>query len=35
MLERFIEHMQGHAGVRFVTMDEIADDFIKRQPRQR
>jgi len=35
MLERLIEHMRAHEGVRFVTMDEIADDFISRQPRQR
>ncbi|WP_295513703.1 polysaccharide deacetylase [uncultured Pseudomonas sp.] len=35
MLERLIEHIQGHAGVRFATMDEIADDFLRRQPRQR
>jgi hypothetical protein len=24
-----------HPGVRFVTMDEIADDFARRQPRQK
>lgn len=35
MLERLIEYIRGHEGVRFVTMDEIADDFIARQPRQR
>ena len=35
MLERLIEHIQGHAGVRFAPMDEIADDFLRRQPRQR
>ncbi len=35
MLERLIEHIQGHAGVHFATMDEIADDFLRRQPRQR
>ena len=35
MLEGLIEHIQGHAGVRFATMDEIADDFLRRQPRQR
>ena len=33
MLERLIEHIQSHVGVRFVTFDEIADDFIRRQPR--
>jgi peptidoglycan/xylan/chitin deacetylase (PgdA/CDA1 family) len=35
MLERLIDHMKAHDGVRFVTMDEIADDFLKRNPRQR
>ncbi|MBA1244438.1 MULTISPECIES: polysaccharide deacetylase family protein [Pseudomonas] len=35
MLERLIEYIRGHEGVRFVTMDEIADDFVSRQPRQR
>lgn len=35
MLERFYEHMKGHAGVRFVTMNEMADDFAKRHPRQK
>lgn len=34
MLERLIEHMRAHDGVRFVTMDQIADDFIRRQPRK-
>ena len=33
IIERLIEHIQSHAGVRFVTFDEIADDFIRRQPR--
>ena len=33
MLERLYEHMKGHAGVRFVTMDEMTDDFARRQPR--
>jgi peptidoglycan/xylan/chitin deacetylase (PgdA/CDA1 family) len=33
MLERLIEHMQSHEGVRFCTFDEIADDFAKRSPR--
>ncbi|MCO7642408.1 polysaccharide deacetylase [Pseudomonas sp. S 311-6] len=35
MLERLIEYMRSHDGVRFVTMDQIADDFIARHPRQR
>ena len=33
MLERLIEYMSGHDGVRWATMDEIADDFAKRFPR--
>jgi peptidoglycan-N-acetylglucosamine deacetylase len=33
MLERLIAHMRGHDGVRFATMDEIALDFIARNPR--
>ena len=35
MLERLYSHMIRHPGVRFVTMDEIADDFARRQPRQK
>ncbi|WP_027348652.1 polysaccharide deacetylase family protein [Halotalea alkalilenta] len=35
MLERLIEHIRAHAGARFVTMDEIADDYLQRRPRQR
>ena len=35
MLERLIEHIQSHAGVKFVTFDEIADDFVRRNPRNR
>lgn len=31
MLERLIEYMQDHEGVHFVTMDQIADDFIQRE----
>ena len=27
MLERLIEYISGHDGVRWATMDEIADDF--------
>lgn len=34
MLERLIEHMQAHEGVRFCTFDAIADDFAARQPRR-
>ncbi|MGD9867127.1 MAG: polysaccharide deacetylase, partial [Hyphomicrobiales bacterium] len=32
MLERLHEYIKGHAGVRFMTFEEIADDFAKRQP---
>ncbi|PVZ19562.1 MULTISPECIES: polysaccharide deacetylase [unclassified Pseudomonas] len=35
MLERLIEYIKDHEGVRFTTMDEIADDFLARNPRQR
>jgi peptidoglycan/xylan/chitin deacetylase (PgdA/CDA1 family) len=34
MLERLIAHLRKHAGVRFCTCDEIADDFLRRHPRQ-
>jgi len=33
MLERLIEHINGHEGVHWATFDEIADDFIARNPR--
>ena len=32
MLERIYEHVASHAGVRFCTFDEIADDFRRRCP---
>jgi peptidoglycan/xylan/chitin deacetylase (PgdA/CDA1 family) len=35
MLERLYGHIIRHPGVRFVTMDEIADDFARRQPRRK
>jgi hypothetical protein len=35
MLERLYAHMIGHPGVRFVTMDEMADDFARRFPRKK
>lgn len=35
MLERLIGHFKAHEGVKFVTMDEIANDFAARFPRQR
>jgi peptidoglycan/xylan/chitin deacetylase (PgdA/CDA1 family) len=31
-LERLIEHMLSHDGVRMVTMAEMAEDFVKRVP---
>jgi peptidoglycan-N-acetylglucosamine deacetylase len=33
MLERLFEYIKGHEGVRFVTMNEMADDFSGRFPR--
>src|SRR6478752_74356 len=33
MLERLYNHMASHPGVKFVTMDEMADDFARRSPR--
>ena len=32
MLERLIDYIKGHDGVRWHTMEEIAEDFRKRQP---
>ncbi|MER1967575.1 polysaccharide deacetylase [Castellaniella sp. GW247-6E4] len=32
MLERLFEYISGHEGVRFVTMDEMANDFDRRFP---
>jgi peptidoglycan/xylan/chitin deacetylase (PgdA/CDA1 family) len=32
MLERFIEHINAHAGARWVTFDEMAGDFAGRVP---
>ena len=34
MLERLYSHMIRHPGVRFTTMDAIADDFARRHPRK-
>ncbi|HEY5223879.1 MAG TPA: polysaccharide deacetylase [Microbacteriaceae bacterium] len=34
MLERLIEHINGHDGIRWSTFDEIADDFIARNPQR-
>jgi peptidoglycan/xylan/chitin deacetylase (PgdA/CDA1 family) len=35
MLERLYTHMIRHPGVRFCTMNEMADDFAKRNPRKK
>jgi peptidoglycan-N-acetylglucosamine deacetylase len=35
MLERLYEHIASHSGVRFVTMNEMADDFARRSPRKK
>jgi peptidoglycan/xylan/chitin deacetylase (PgdA/CDA1 family) len=35
MLERLYTHMIRHPGVRFCTMNEMADDFARRNPRKR
>jgi len=34
MHERLIEYISGHEGVRWATFDEIADDFVRRNPRK-
>ena len=34
MLERLYAHMIRHPGVRFCTLDEMADDFARRRPRR-
>ncbi|MFC9430243.1 polysaccharide deacetylase [Streptomyces sp. NPDC056987] len=33
MHERLIDHIDSHEGVRWVTFDEIATDFVRRRPR--
>ena len=33
MLERLIEYINGHDGIKWATMEEIADDFVQRYPR--
>jgi peptidoglycan-N-acetylglucosamine deacetylase len=33
MLERLIDHINGHEGVRWTTFDQIADDFAGRAAR--
>jgi peptidoglycan/xylan/chitin deacetylase (PgdA/CDA1 family) len=32
MLERFIEYVNGHEGARWLTYEEVADDFVRRVP---
>lgn len=32
MLERMIEYINGHEGIRWVTLEDMADDFMKRNP---
>jgi len=32
MLERIISYISSHSGVKWMTFDQIADDFIKRSP---
>ena len=32
MLERLIEHINGHDGIEWATFEEIADDFRERFP---
>lgn len=34
MLERLIEHINSHAGVNWMTFDQIADSFLARSPRK-
>ena len=33
IIERLIEHINGHDGVRWATFDQIAEDFLQRSPR--
>jgi peptidoglycan/xylan/chitin deacetylase (PgdA/CDA1 family) len=35
MLERLYDYIKGHDGVKFMTFEEIADDFIRRYPRNK
>ena len=35
MLEKLLQYIQSHQGVKFCTFDEIADDFIQRKPRKK
>ena len=35
MLERIVDHIRSHDGVKFVTLEEMADDFLAKHPRQK
>ena len=35
MLERIYDYISKHAGIRFATFDQIADDFRRRFPREK
>jgi peptidoglycan/xylan/chitin deacetylase (PgdA/CDA1 family) len=35
MLEKLLQYIQSHEGIKFCTFDEIADDFIQRNPRKK
>ncbi len=35
MLERLYAHMASHPGVRFATLNDMADDFARRSPRKK
>ena len=35
MLERLFDHIQGHDGVEFAFMKDVAADFARRFPRER
>jgi hypothetical protein len=35
MLERLYNHIASHPAVKFVTMNEMADDFAARFPREK
>jgi len=35
MLERIYDYISKHAGIKFATFDQIADDFRRRFPREK
>ncbi len=35
MHERIIEHINKHSGVKWVNLNAMADDFLKRSPRKK